>query len=67
MATIGSTKSPFKIFYGENLKIIGLLSDFGRIGYFTKRKKFKKKMTEKKFKAIMFGYGRNHMRDTYKL
>ena len=36
MSTTGSTTSPFEIFYGEKLKIIGLLSDFGCIGYVSK-------------------------------
>ena len=47
MATMGSTTSPFKNFYGEKPKIIGSFSDFGRIGYVTKRENFKKQMTEK--------------------
>ena len=45
MATTGSTKSPFEIFYGEKPKIIGLFSEFGRIAYVTKWVKLKKYMT----------------------
>ena len=55
MATKGSTTS------------IGLFSEFGRIGYVTKRDKFRKQMTDKTFKAIMVGYSDNHTRGTYKL
>ena len=47
MATTGSTNIPFEILYGEKPKIIGSFSDFGRIGYVTKRENFKKQMTEK--------------------
>ena len=67
MATMGSTTSPFESFYGENPKIIGSFSEFGRIRYVTKRDKFKKQITDKSFKAIMVGYTDNHTRDTYKL
>ena len=67
MATTGSTTSPFKTFYGEKPKIIGSFSEFGRIGCVTKRYKLKKKITDKTFKAIVFGYTDNHTRDTYKL
>ena len=67
MATMGSTTSPFENIYGENPKIIGLFLQFRRIGYFTKRNKFKKQMMDKKFKAIMVGYADNHTRDTYKM
>ena len=67
MPTIGSTTSPFEIFYGENPKIIGSFSDFGLIGYVTKRDKFKKQFTDKSFKAIMVVYADNHTRDTYKV
>ena len=42
MANTGSTTSPFENVYGEKTKIIGSLSEFGRIGYDTKREKFKK-------------------------
>ena len=44
MATIGSTKSPFEIFYGEKPKIVGSFSEFGRISYVTKWDKLKKYM-----------------------
>ena len=47
MSRTGSTTSPFKNFYGKEPKIIGLFSEFGRIGYVTKRKNTKKQMTEK--------------------
>ena len=67
MATTGSTTSLFEKFYGENPKIIGLFSEFGRIGYVTKRDKFKKQMADKTSNAIMVGYSDNHTRDTYKL
>ena len=67
MATTGSTTSPFENLFGEKPKIIGLLSEFGRIGYVIKLDKFKKQMTDKTFKAIMVGYSENHTRDTYKL
>ena len=66
MAITGSTISPFENFYGEKTKIIGSFSEFGRIGYVTKRYKFKKQIIGKTFKAIMVGYSNNHMRDTYK-
>ena len=42
MADTGSTTSLFEIFYGEKPKIIGLFSEFGRIGYVTKQEKSKK-------------------------
>ena len=53
--------------YEEKPKIIGLLSEFGRIGYVTKREKFKKKMTDKTFKPILVGYVENHTWETYRL
>ena len=62
MATTGSTTIPFELFYGEKPKIIGSLLEFGRIGCVTKRDKFKKKMTDKTFKAIMLVYANNHTR-----
>ena len=37
MATTGSTTSLFGNFYGEKPKIIGSFTDFGHIGYATKR------------------------------
>ena len=37
MDTTGSTTIPFENSYGEKPRIIGLLSEFGRIGYVTKR------------------------------
>ena len=43
-----------------------MFSEFGRIVYVTKWDKFKKKITDKTFKAIMVGYANNHTRDTYK-
>ena len=67
MATTGSSTSPFKRLYGEKPKIIGLFSEFGRIGYVTKQYKFKKKITDKKFNAIMVGYTDNHTRYMYKM
>ena len=67
MATTGCTTSPFENFYGEKPKIIGLFSEFGNIGYVTKRYKLRKKMTDKTFKAIMVGYTDNHTRDTPRL
>ena len=67
MANTGSTTSPFESFIGENPKITGSFSEFGRIIYVTKRDKFKKKMTDKCFNAIMVGYTDNNTRDTYKL
>ena len=36
MADMGSTTSPFEIFYGEEPNIIGSFSEFGHIGYVTK-------------------------------
>ena len=66
MAIMGSTTSPFDIFYGEKPNIIGSFSEFGRIGYITKRDKFKNQITDKTFKSIMVGYAYNHIRDTYK-
>ena len=53
MDTTGSTTSPFEKFYGEKLKIIGLFSEFGRIGYVIKQDNFKNQMTDKTFKVIM--------------
>ena len=67
MATIGSTKSLFEDFYREKPKMIGSFSEFGLIAYVTKRDKIKKQMMEKTYKAFMFGYVDNHIRDTYKL
>ena len=64
MANTGSTAIPFKNFYGEKPKIIGSLSQFGRIAYVTKRDKFNKKITDKTFKANMVGYACNNNRDT---
>ena len=66
MAATGSTTSPFEIFYGEKPKIIDSFSEFGRIGYVTKRDTFKNQITDKTFKAVMVGYSENHTRDTYK-
>ena len=63
MATKGSTKSPFEIFYGEKSKIIGLFSYFGRIAYVMKRENIKKQMKDKTYKTTMFGYSENHTRD----
>ena len=51
---------------GGKPNIIGSFSDFGRIGYVTKRDKFKKQMTDKQFKAIIVGYANNHTRGKYK-
>ena len=56
MATSGSTKSQFEIFYGEKPNIIGSLSEFGRITYVTKRNKTKKQITYKTHKASLDGY-----------
>ena len=56
MATKGSTKSPFEIFYGQKPNIIGSFSEFGRIAYVTKRENIKKQMTDKTYKTIMVGY-----------
>ena len=36
MDVTGSLTSPFEYLYGNKPKIIGLLSDFGRIAYVTK-------------------------------
>ena len=47
MDTTGSTTSPFQKTYGEKPNIIGLFSEFGRIGYVNKQYKFKKKITDK--------------------
>ena len=38
------------------MKIIGSLSEFGRIEYVTKWDKLKKKITDKTFKAMLVGY-----------
>ena len=62
IAATDSTTSPFENLYGENPKIIGLFSEFGRIGYVTKRDKFKKKMIDKTFRSIIVGYADNHSR-----
>ena len=67
MAAMGSTTSPFETLYGEKPKIVGLFLEFGRIGYVTKRDKFRKQMTVKTFKSIAVGYVDNNTRDTYKL
>ena len=47
-------------------KIIGSFLEFGRIGNVTKQDKFRKKMTNKTFKAIMVVYSENHTRYMYK-
>ena len=67
MATTGSTKIPFEIFYGEKPKIIGSFLEFGRIAYVTKWGKPKKNMIKKMYKAIMVVCIDNHERYTYKL
>ena len=67
MDDTGSTTSPFEIFYGESPNIISLFPYFGCIGYVTKRDKFKNKITDKTFNAIMVGYANNRTRDTHKL
>ena len=67
MAVTGSLTSPFGYLYGNKPKIIGLLSDFGRIAYITKIEKIKKHMTEKTHMTIMVGYTDNHTRDTHKM
>ena len=66
MATTCSTTRPFRNFYGEKNKIIGSFLEFGRIGNVTKQDKFRKKMTNKTFKAIMVVYSENHTRYMYK-
>ena len=66
MSTTGSTTIPFK-FLWRKTKDHWFISEFGRIGYITKRYKLEKKITDKTFKSIMFGYTENHTRDTYKL
>ena len=43
MDSTDSKKSPFEIFHGDKLKIIGSLSEIGRMAYFTKRGKFRSK------------------------
>ena len=48
MATKGSNTSQFRFFFGEKPKIIGLLSEFRRIGYVTKQGNLKNQMKEKK-------------------
>ena len=53
METTGSTKRPFKIFYGEKLKIIGSFSEFGCIAYIMKRGNNKKQIKGKTYKPIM--------------
>ena len=67
MASEDSTTSSFETFYGEKPKIIGSFSEFGRIGYVTKREKFNNQMMEKTFKSIMVGNAENHTRDMYTL
>ena len=67
MDTTGSNTSLFEKFYGEKMKIIGSFSKFGHIEYITKWDKFRKQMTDKRFKSIMVGYADNHTRDTNKL
>ena len=66
MNNMGSTKSPFGIFYGEKPKIIGSFSDFGCITYVTKQEKLKKHIKYKMYKSIIVGYAENHTRGTYK-
>ena len=61
-----SRERPFEIFYGEKPKIIGFLSNFGRIAYVMKRGNIKGQIKYKIYKAIMFGYTKKHTRDTYK-
>ena len=45
MDTTGSKKIPFENIHGEKPKIIGLLSEFRRIGYVKKFDKLKTQMT----------------------
>ena len=54
-------------FYGENPKIIGLFSEFGRIAYVTKRKIIREQIKDKTLKAIIVGYAENHICDMYKI
>ena len=64
MDNTGSTKIPSRNFYGEKSKIIGSFSEFGRIGYVTKREKIKKHMIDKTFKEIMVRYADKNTRET---
>ena len=54
-------------FYGENPKIIGLFSEFGRIAYVTMRKIIREQIKDKTLKAIIVGYAENHICDMYKI
>ena len=58
-----STKSPFECFYGGKPKIIGLLSEFGRIVYVTNRENIKNQMKDKKYKAITVVCADTHTKD----
>ena len=48
-------------------KIIGLLSEFGRIAYVTNTEKIRKQMKENTYNSILVGYADNHTRDVYNL
>ena len=58
IANTGSTTSKFENVCVENPNIF--FSEFGRVGYVTKRYK---QMTYKTFKSMMVGYAENHTRD----
>ena len=60
IANTVSTTSKFENFCVENPNIIVFFSEFGRVGYVTKRYK---QMTYKTFKSMMVGYAENHTRD----
>ena len=67
MDTTCSPTRQFEKSNGKKSKIIGSFLEFVHIVYITKRYNFKKKRTDKTFKAIMVGYSENHMRAMYKL
>ena len=50
MATTGSSKSQFEIFYGEKQNNIGSFSDLGLITYVTKRENIKNQMKDNTYK-----------------
>ena len=67
MTTTGSTTSPFKNIWRKTKDNWFVLRVWTyRIRHY-KQDKFKKKITEKTFKAIIGGYANTHMRDTYKM
>jgi hypothetical protein len=60
-------KSCNEMYTGVKSKGIGMLIQFGRIGYVTIRTKIKKKMIDKTIKCINLGPAEDHSSETYRL